>query len=247
MYVHKKCAPSGAVLDMEKRVGGFCGFCNQQGTVYHVEGQPDYYEHVLAGVLYKVLDGTQYNTREAVRERFRRLNAEAKARRKADFYNETHPVWDQAEPEDFARFEEREVAESIPEPVKIAEVTAEIEGERIIAGEVFVEAVSETPMPHDLEHHLDDGEESSEPLEEEIVEEVIEGVLKTSVDVDDEGTVTIEKATLEIDMTPEPEEEPSKPLASDSVESQPEAAKPLSKMTKAELLEYARSLENESG
>ena len=74
MYVHKNCAPAGAELDMDKRVGGFCVFCDQEGTVYHVKGEPDYYEQIVAGILYRVRDGVAVNTRAAVRARLREQN-----------------------------------------------------------------------------------------------------------------------------------------------------------------------------
>ena len=97
MYVHKKCAPSGAELDMDKRVGGFCAFCNQEGTVYHVVGTPDYYESIVAGVLYKYQDGKQYNTRASVRKRLKEQMESRRAQKALDDYNERVPVWEEKE------------------------------------------------------------------------------------------------------------------------------------------------------
>ena len=115
MYVHKNCAPAGAELDMEKRVGGFCAFCNQAGTIYQVKGTPDYYEAVVDSVLYKYVNGKQFNTRAAVRARLRVELSEARATRAMDAHNERVPVWLQVEEnETFRRDESIEEAESIP-------------------------------------------------------------------------------------------------------------------------------------
>jgi len=57
MYVHKSCALKEHELDMGKRAGGICHQCGQQGTIYHVKGTADYFEYVLFGVLYKMVEG----------------------------------------------------------------------------------------------------------------------------------------------------------------------------------------------
>ena len=191
MYVHKKCAPAGAELELEKKVGGFCAVCGMQASVYHVKGQPDYYEYVLAGVLYKVLDGVTMNTRASVRARLREQGEKRRGVKRMDHYNETHPAYDAVD--DATPFEAEWTADII---TKIAEKAA-IDG--------FVEEAEERVL-------------EAETVEEEPPEEVPE-----EVDVIEEEEQPIPE---------EPQEEPEEP------------SKPLSKMTKAELLEYARSLEN---
>ena len=128
MYVHKKCALKEHELDFEKKAGGFCGVCGQEGTIYHVKGTEDYYEQVIAGVLYRVRDGESENTREAVRKRLKAEMELARARKRVDAHNESSPVW---EHEKFAP-PEVEVVESIPEPEPVLEaetVEEEVEEE----------------------------------------------------------------------------------------------------------------------
>jgi hypothetical protein len=68
MYVHKACAPAGAVLEAEKKAGGICANCGQGGTIWHVKGELDYYEYILNSVLYKVTDGVVDCTMSSVWE-----------------------------------------------------------------------------------------------------------------------------------------------------------------------------------
>ena len=170
MYVHKKCAPSGADLDMEKRVGGFCAICNQSGTIYHVKDTADYYEQIVDSVLYKIVDGKQYNTRAAVRQRLREELAEARATRAMDAHNERVPVWEmKTDNETFKRDESIEEAESIPEIIMDSGAVAEMAEQSSMATGIPVENIDIYKV-ETVEVQSDDIAEDS-PQPEEVVSE----------------------------------------------------------------------------
>jgi hypothetical protein len=81
MYVHRACKLSGQEIDREKKAGGFCAICGQSGTVFHVVGTNDYYQHYLNGVLYFVSDGEEYSTIQDVWDAERTKHLATKANR----------------------------------------------------------------------------------------------------------------------------------------------------------------------
>lgn len=202
MYVHEKCAPSGAEIVEESRTAGFCDACDQEGTIYHVKGTEDYYEKIVAGVRLRVVEGVEYSTRAAVRARFRELDYLAKAVRSMDAWNETHPAWEYEADHlkfvaEYASDEELPEIE-LPKDHKILDASGvkdplEEEPEsipEIEAETVVVEEEEEAPAP-----------EPEEPAEEEVV-------------ADEPVRDDIEEAEAE----PEEEEEPAEKTLEDMSE-----------------------------
>lgn len=54
MYVHRRCKPSEAALNLDRTTHGYCGICGNQGTIYLVKGTEDSYRHKRQGVTYTV-------------------------------------------------------------------------------------------------------------------------------------------------------------------------------------------------
>jgi len=50
MYVHRRCKPSKAELDLERKAHGYCGICGNQGTIWLVRGTKDSYRTKRQGV-----------------------------------------------------------------------------------------------------------------------------------------------------------------------------------------------------
>jgi len=152
MYVHRRCAPAGAELDEEKKAGGFCASCGQEGTIFHVVGTIDFYQHILNGVLYNVTDGVQSTPMEPVWQAERIKSAKVKAARAG--VNYTAPV--------------EEVAESIAEAVEEA---TEVEEQREESPEETAPAEAVEPT-----------EEEVVAESPEVKEEAVEAESEPSVD-----------------------------------------------------------------
>jgi hypothetical protein len=99
---------------MEKKVGGYCAMCNMQGTVYHVKGTEDFYEYVLAGVLYKVREGETFNTKAAMRKELEEHRRRSKEERGIN------TTWTEDEEEELSEepSEEEVIEETIEEIVE---------------------------------------------------------------------------------------------------------------------------------
>ena len=54
MYVHKRCVPEGAELDLDRVAHGYCGVCGRRGTIWLLVGTEDSYKTKRQGVTYTV-------------------------------------------------------------------------------------------------------------------------------------------------------------------------------------------------
>ena len=83
MYVHKRCVPEGAELDLERVAHGYCGVCDKRATIWHVKGTKDSYKTKRQGVTFWVVAGAveAYPVPKMTKEE---MEAELQAAKKAD-------------------------------------------------------------------------------------------------------------------------------------------------------------------